>query len=379
MTKRTVYHSISLVVAVVFMFISCGSGGGEVYVPWSESGAPKRIKITLQNTDQSENLLYFPLLLHLTPSIVNYSDFTFSGLDIRFVDNEEEGYLPYEIDTWNPSGDSYIWVRVPEIWGNSSNDYIYMYYGDPAASADTQDPDTLWEGYFMVYHFNEAATTISDSSPWAYDGASKTSGAVDIAAELQPGKIGNAIRTERAATGTKRYVRTSFDLWMAIWTIEAWVKADNAPQNSAGYTNGVMKFHTIYNITWDHSGTSAATLQVKDAKSTPAWKEISFGSGLTGGQWYYLSGVFDPEWPPRLEAYVNGELVDSTGTLSGVLEDPSDPFLCLGTESNENFSLDALIDEVRITTRGRSPEYIRAQYLNMNGQFTSFGSVENQE
>jgi hypothetical protein len=46
--------------------------------------------------------------------------------------------LPYWVESWNPEGESRVWVRVPSIPPGEST--IYLYYGNPGAiSAESGD------------------------------------------------------------------------------------------------------------------------------------------------------------------------------------------------------------------------------------------------
>lgn len=45
----------------------------------------------------------------------SYDDYAAKdGADLWFADSLGN-VIPHEIDTWNASGDSYVWVRVPEV------------------------------------------------------------------------------------------------------------------------------------------------------------------------------------------------------------------------------------------------------------------------
>ncbi|GAH78211.1 unnamed protein product, partial [marine sediment metagenome] len=72
----------------------------------------------------------------LSTSSFNYSRAKSDGSDLRFY-TQNQTLLNYWIEKWNPSGDSIIWVKVPDS-GTSS---IYMYYGDPSASAMSNGED----------------------------------------------------------------------------------------------------------------------------------------------------------------------------------------------------------------------------------------------
>jgi hypothetical protein len=347
---------------------------------WVLDDSPARVKISFNNNASSEDLEGFPLLVKLNSGNIDYSNFPNEGASIRFYDQDDETFIPHEIDTWNESGDSLIWVRVPEIKKSSSSDYIWMYYGDSDATEDTQDPDSLWSGYMFVYHFNEATVDILDSGPLGFDAVSESSGSSSIAAELQPGVIGNAVRTQNS--GPKRHIDTSFDLWLALWTIEVWVKGDAKPSTSSGQ-NGIMKFHTIYNVTWDNGG-APCSLQIKDPVKN--WKSIYFNGenndgDVDGGEWNYFAGTFNPSYDPQpqLSAYLNGVLVDSTTDLSGSVANPTvGDSLVIGAESDVSEACpDVLIDEVRLLSKVRSADFINAQYLNMSTDtFTVFSDSE---
>lgn len=82
-------------------------------------------------------------MVKLNSSRINYSHIQTGGTDIRFYDADNQTELPFEIDTWNTSGDSIIWVKVPRINKSSDSDYIWMYYGDDTLLSDVQDAESV--------------------------------------------------------------------------------------------------------------------------------------------------------------------------------------------------------------------------------------------
>lgn len=90
----------------------------------------------------TEKLNNFPMLVRFDSNNIpgfSYEQVAFSNAsDLRFTDaNGLE--LSYEIDTWNPSGTSYVWVNVTEITKGGS---IIAYWGNSNASA-TALPDSM--------------------------------------------------------------------------------------------------------------------------------------------------------------------------------------------------------------------------------------------
>ena len=96
-------------------------------------------RIAFPGYTQAETLTNFPVLVALDATQVpgfSYSQFAFSnGADLRFTDATGTTELNYEIDTWNPSGTSYVWVQVPSF---SPTTTICAFWGNPAATVSTE-------------------------------------------------------------------------------------------------------------------------------------------------------------------------------------------------------------------------------------------------
>jgi len=62
----------------------------------------------------------FPVAVRLSQNITGflYSECAANGADIRFTD-DEGNLLPHEIETWNTSGESIVWVRLPALTGKA--------------------------------------------------------------------------------------------------------------------------------------------------------------------------------------------------------------------------------------------------------------------
>ena len=72
------------------------------------------------NSAQSENLANFPVLVVLDNSRIDYNNTQNNGEDIRFYDADNVTLLSHEIEEWNESGQSYVWVNIPQIDGSSA-------------------------------------------------------------------------------------------------------------------------------------------------------------------------------------------------------------------------------------------------------------------
>jgi hypothetical protein len=92
------------------------------------------------------------------PVLVRLSD----GNPVGFIHREvkacgfevldEDGHmLPYEIDTWDPSGESLIWVLVRDYRDGAT---FTVRYGSSFANAPLPSTD-VWAGYAGVWHLND--------------------------------------------------------------------------------------------------------------------------------------------------------------------------------------------------------------------------------
>ena len=71
--------------------------------------------LTVQGYTGAE-LENFPVLVRLSPQTVagfHYGICKADGSDVMFVDENGEP-LPYQLDTWNPPGESLFWVKLPQ-------------------------------------------------------------------------------------------------------------------------------------------------------------------------------------------------------------------------------------------------------------------------
>jgi glucose/arabinose dehydrogenase len=120
---------------------------------WWDSAWPFRQPLHIDNGAQIEDLLFFPVLIRLHAGRIDYADVAADGADLRFID-AGGSMMPHEIESWDPGGDSLVWVGVPFIGGGSSTG-IWMYYGN-ASAPDAQDATSVWSnGTAAAWHLND--------------------------------------------------------------------------------------------------------------------------------------------------------------------------------------------------------------------------------
>ena len=97
----------------------------------------------------------FPILVRLDANNFIFSQANIDGDDMRFEDPDGTA-LSYHIERWDATlKKAEIWVKVPQVDGNSALDYINMYWGNPAASAASSGSG-VFSNYKAVWHLNQS-------------------------------------------------------------------------------------------------------------------------------------------------------------------------------------------------------------------------------
>lgn len=125
----------------------------------------RAVKLTV-NFETTEPLIDFPVLVKLaanSPAGFTYADFyNDAGADLVFVDAAGK-VIPHEIDTWNPSGTSLVWVKVPVVTNQATFAMCYRSAKDGSKLAT----DGVWNDYTGVWHLGETGDgvqTVLDST-----------------------------------------------------------------------------------------------------------------------------------------------------------------------------------------------------------------------
>jgi hypothetical protein len=321
--------------------------------------------ITFNNATRSENLSEFPVLIKLDSSRIDYSNTQDNGEDLRFFDSDDTTPLSFEIESWDESGFSYVWVNVPQVDGSSCTDNIWMYYGNASVS-DGQDAAGTWNsGYQGVWHMNETSGTHYDSTANSNDGAP-----VGGLTQNTTGRIGGASDFDGSDDGVSIPDSASLDITSAL-TLSAWIEPDDANI----FARFVDKSHTSDTQPWTMYGlymhTTQSTLLQLNHYGT-GYAEVG-DTTVPLNQWTYVSGTWDgTEKKVFFNGSPDGSSTDSTFTL-----ETNDQPLTIGKASYGTTShFDGKIDEVRVSNVERSEDWIAAQYASMTDAFATYGAEE---
>jgi hypothetical protein len=242
----------------------------------------------------------------------------------------------------------------------TSNTLIQAYWGDtnlafsPTASITN---GSVWSnGCADVWHLPNgvalsAADSVANGNNGTVHNASATSGVIDGAASFN---------------GANAYVdmgTAANPLANQQVTVSAWI-------NPASGTVIVMKGNDnqdqSYGLEW--AGNSA---QFFTYAGVPDWLT---GGVAPAGQWSYVTGIINGN---TKYLYVNGSLV-ATDTIAGTFSsNPLSLWLGAQNRASYNYWYHGALDEVRLSSVARSPNWVSAEYMNMasNNMFSSYSAV----
>ncbi|MFM9964548.1 MAG: DUF2341 domain-containing protein [Planctomycetaceae bacterium] len=354
---------------------------GTLVINWWDADWTRRSQLTLSGNTfaGSETLTKFPVLVVLNSGNIDYSLTQNGGQDLRFFDADGTA-LAYDIESWNESGNSYVWVRVPQV-DTSGTDTITMYFGNATASSG-QDAAAVWSGnnFTGVYHLNDSGSAINDSSANNYDGTN--GGTIASAGQIAGSRDFESLLSNCIDLGRSR----SFADGASAVTLSAWVNRESTAGSGeyilgASITNGGVPTN-LSRVNLQFIGDNLNFLIRSDDITRVDIATTTNPLAGLNGSWHFVSAVVDVSADAVL-FYVDGNLINPT-TYSGtptfsVSAFSSSPSAIATLGANEDFATefyDGLLDEARYATSARSAAWIKAEYLTATNSFVSVGAAE---
>ena len=312
------------------------------------------IGITTSGYAGSAPLTNFPLLVRLS---TNITDFSYSqcrpdGADLSFYD---AGFhrVAHEIDTWDTNGTSLVWVCVPEMTNSTK---VRLFFGNPGMVAPAFTTNgTVWaDGYRAVWHMNDGTgdNNILDSTANRFGGVKQAAGSpAETDAVVGKGQLfaSNYINL----TGLKDTSTTH--------TVSMWIKGSSSAAGQYVFDVETGRFL----IGW-----STDTTAGKIGLYRSAWG--IFGNTPSLDVWHHIAVCCSGT---AATLYVDGVPYGTQAGYSGVGFSGQ---AALGSRySIASAYFAGLLDEVRVSSVLRPPEWIGAAYSNMvpESAFNTFSPV----
>ncbi len=366
--KRTWLAVLAVVVlAMAASFYFFRNQSPEAVAGWWDEDWHYRMKMTVDATKIDSDLTNFPVAIVLTTSNFTYANAQSAGQDIRFTD-ANGNTLYHEIEKWNSSATSTIWVKVPMV-DDTTDTTLYMYYGNLAV-ADGQNKTAVWdEGFVMVQHMNNTATgtdSFVDATKYNNHGTGAGSGTSLVA--TSSGIIDGAFEVDGIDDRVEVPNDSSLS-GMSQLTMSGWVYFDQLP-SVIGHEGLLMvkrhegePYDSYYLDIVGSSGCASPNVMLATIKNQVEGTDYKCANtSLTANQWYYIASTWDGS---NIHFYLNG-VNDDYGdtTFSGTSVFVSDGILYINSDDSTGGRIDGKIDDVRISKIARPAAWLRADYYN---------------
>ena len=383
MTVHRLKYTVLAVVASVF-----GAAFGDIVSPARLGDFRFKVPITVTKT-VADTEAGVPVPLRLSEN--NPVGFSYADCDptqMRFGD-ENYAPIPFEVDTWNPQGESLVWVKVPLAEGTKIN----LVYNGTATVAN--DPSAVWGDYTGVWHFetldesvkvtNAQGTYPSSTAAEGIDGNVST-----YSVPGEPGRFGNCFRVNDS-TGYKEGNFNNGGVWVndagtaspvdggENFTISGWFKHGNfqyfydhffykrEKSNNSGTLNNAFAIESN-----SSSGNNANPLPRGSSGNGSA---MTLSNNLLD-TWGYITFAYEGT---TCHVYENGVLRGDV-TITKCIDNDSP--LVFGdnstvTAGNGDAAWNGWIDEVRFAKGTKSAAFIAAEYAAMTTDgLLEYGAVE---
>ena len=362
---------IIISIVIVLFVIACTADGAwdflsnQADIFQALNNYDNRIKVTINNSSQDENLTNFPVLVILNTSKVTYSTISADGSGIKFISSDFTKELSYEVEEWNPGGDSFFWVKIPSITALSNSEYFWIYLSTESNTNSTNSTDVWSNNYLAVWHMNDTDGTMKDSSTSGLDGIADFMGG--------PGPVTGTIAGAQNFTNNAAKVTitpsTALDN-LSQGTYSFWMFDNGYNDQDIILKKGSFEIKLLNTETIDffvnYDGGSDLEIAFDSSWAAAVWR--SFHLTWTGGSGFNTIDIFADGLEltaSSIHTNGNGNRISDTGVD-----------LIIGNDSLNAHSFLGLLDEIRISGFVRSPAWIKAQYLSMTDTFLTYETEE---
>lgn len=330
--------------------------------------------ITVKNGMVAGDVTGFPMWIAIAndPDLIAHAGDDHA--DVYFTDNTG-AQVPFEITAWSrASGVLQAWVRAPHITpaaANAANVY-YLRFGGPPPAKTYTGADVFDNGFAAVWHLDAAAATVADATGHA----NGTVGGTPPGATT--GQLGGALVWASSST---QITFANPITGGGSSTITAWVNQQTIAATQYANTIVVLGMPMPHQSRWFYSsyggggnGVAAGLYGDDDTTNTV----------ISTGMWHKLDWVVDvTAGGASSTLYVDGQVVSTKNfamkpntASGGIIGNASAAYL--PTSSTQTMSFNGSLDELRLSSVVRSPQWLATEYANQKspGSFYTVGTAQ---
>ena len=330
------------------------------------------IRIDHTKVSGGASLTNFPVLIttvglgdqSLFKSVANGGHvYSSTGYDINFTASDGITPLSFQLENYIPSTGEYeAWVNIPSL-SNTTDTYIYMYYGNTNVNSNLSSPNAWNSNYVGVWHLDEDP---SGTAPQYSDATSVNPENGTTHNMTAANKVAGLISNASYFDGNSDYVTFSVNS----------LPANNAAQTISAWVNFVGTNGNNQNFVVMENGGSGSGQQLGFRGSTLL--EWAWGGGTlvaapsvpSAGSWHYCVYTYDGSLTNSI--YVDGVL-KATSTTTPQTGVPT--ILAMGCYMSNPTSpggeyYNGTLDEVHVLTSVLSAGWIATEYASQNSPST---------
>jgi hypothetical protein len=298
---------------------------------------------------ESASVPEFPLLLRLDKGFFDFQNARPRGEDLRFA-TPDGTPLAYQIEQWDPiQGVASIWVRIQKIRGNELQE-VRIYWGNSNAGSESSGSAVFnaSNGYLSVWHMGGPVNDEVGTLPSKDAGTTATNGVIGQCRHLAGGQgifCGDKI--------------ANYPSGASPHSSEAWIRPERPNTTILG---------------WGNEGGGRGTKIRMQLRSPPHihidsdFADVNGEGAVPMGKWTHVVHTYDGH---AGKIYIDGTL-DGYASPKLNIQNPC-RFWIGGWYGHYDFVGD--IDEVRISSVARSPEWVKLEYENQKALQTLVGPV----
>jgi hypothetical protein len=342
------------------LFLSGTSLAAEDFATWARS-AILTFNTSATGANVATSLKDFPVLVRFdAASKIFTQSLSAGGADLRFADADGTA-LDFEIERWDAAnGKAEVWVRVPQVDGNSDKDRIFAYWGNAGVQSTAGGTRVFRpeSGYVGVWHLGDlgesgsqlranSAGVANTAQPGNYDGDERVAGMIGMADSLDGGSPGDHLD-----------IGSGFEDPSAGFTFSVWANMASVENYERLFELGNSA--TVDNVIFSRRDTSNV-LMVQARNDSTVIGGMTINHGVDEKKWTHLALTFSGQ---DIAFYKNGALFQ-TGRLSQNMKKVvrSKNYLGRSGWTGDSYYR-GVMDEPEMSSQARSADWIKLSYEN---------------
>lgn len=346
-------------------------------------------KITINATNETP-LVNFPMLIKIREGMPKGFEYKYAnpdGSDIRFIDSDGN-LLVFEVEVWNPAGESQFWVKVPQYFKGASVTMCWGELVDKTAPAAVEfDSTTFWSSdkYLGVWHMGNATNSVNNKKGTVGSNSTLVNG---IVGKAYSKSSGGAYIT--ADAGSNELLDTLNQAWpnekdwfSKTFTASCWLNVNAWATSAPGGMIFSRKSDSADDNAWGasiYSKSKKVYLRLFFTDDTHI--DVDVTSKLSLKKWHLINVIFDDNLAitendiGKPTVWIDGTKVWEYAYPRGAADKWSVEFRIGGLKSGN--TLNGTIDEVRIMPGTVSGAWMDADYKQamLNDTFYTYSPVE---